>query len=37
MGSPLGSVKTWLRRGLQQLKQCIESVAGERNAASRAI
>jgi RNA polymerase sigma-70 factor, ECF subfamily len=30
LGSPLGSVKTWLRRGLQQLRLCIESVAGER-------
>jgi RNA polymerase sigma-70 factor, ECF subfamily len=37
LASPLGSVKTWLRRGLQQLKRCIESVAGERNAGSRAI
>jgi RNA polymerase sigma-70 factor, ECF subfamily len=25
--SPLGSVKTWLRRGLQQLRTCIESDA----------
>jgi RNA polymerase sigma-70 factor, ECF subfamily len=25
LGSPLGSVKTWLRRGLQQLRSCIES------------
>lgn len=25
MDSPLGSVKTWVRRGLQQLKRCLES------------
>jgi RNA polymerase sigma-70 factor, ECF subfamily len=24
MGSPLGSVKSWIRRGLQQLKVCLE-------------
>jgi RNA polymerase sigma-70 factor (ECF subfamily) len=24
MGSPLGSVKTWIRRGLAQLKSCLE-------------
>lgn len=24
MGSPLGSVKTWIRRGLSQLKTCLE-------------
>jgi RNA polymerase sigma-70 factor, ECF subfamily len=24
MGSPLGSVKTWIRRGLAQLKTCLE-------------
>jgi RNA polymerase sigma-70 factor, ECF subfamily len=32
LGSPLGSVKTWLRRGLQQLKTCIESVSASANA-----
>jgi RNA polymerase sigma-70 factor, ECF subfamily len=25
LSSPLGSVKTWLRRGLQQLKSCIDA------------
>jgi RNA polymerase sigma factor (sigma-70 family) len=25
LSSPLGSVKTWLRRGLQQLKSCVEA------------
>jgi len=24
-GSPLGSVKTWIRRGLERLKRCVES------------
>ncbi len=24
-GHPLGTVKTWIRRGLQQMKQCLES------------
>jgi RNA polymerase sigma-70 factor, ECF subfamily len=28
LSSPLGSVKTWIRRGLQQLKNCIEATAG---------
>jgi len=23
-GSPLGSVKSWIRRGLQKLKACLE-------------
>jgi RNA polymerase sigma-70 factor, ECF subfamily len=27
MGSPLGSVKTWIRRGLAQLKSCLEGRA----------
>jgi RNA polymerase sigma-70 factor, ECF subfamily len=33
LGSPLGSVKTWLRRGLQQLKTCIETETKSSSAA----
>jgi RNA polymerase sigma-70 factor (ECF subfamily) len=25
MGSPLGTVKSWIRRGLRSLRQCLES------------
>jgi RNA polymerase sigma-70 factor, ECF subfamily len=31
LSSPLGSVKTWLRRGLQQLKRCVESATSAGN------
>jgi RNA polymerase sigma-70 factor (ECF subfamily) len=27
IGSPIGSVKVWLRRGLDKLKRCLESLA----------
>jgi RNA polymerase sigma-70 factor (ECF subfamily) len=27
VGSPIGSVKVWLRRGLDKLKRCLESLA----------
>jgi RNA polymerase sigma-70 factor (ECF subfamily) len=25
IGSPLGTVKSWIRRGLRSLRQCLES------------